>query len=327
MLYLSGRRAGTVDGEPHIPTFARSMLEELSDIGLLHRMDNDPPSNARRVKMEKDQDVWVRFDTNRDPTEGYKVVKVVDAPRSDAAILAAMIAWLAPEPPVFDEIVKAIEFIPTYLDVSARTEATSQRIREGEDVTLEEIQCLLRDMLDYKDKAQPAEHLWYIFPLLEYYRPQFKGCSGQEWWDLVKKFCDYAKDFLESLRKLKAFLEYGLPEGKLVPAIKNPQRDVEAAVLKDVHDLTHPHIGELLGMPPSDADQIKGYAQAASDAIERGRRILEGAFAEDGGWKKKAESMRADREWWQSLTEEERDEQYFTHLDTLASDGYLGGLP
>jgi hypothetical protein len=113
MLRLSGRRAGTVDGQPHIPTFARSMLEELSGIGLLHRTDIEPPVNARRVRVGKDQDVWVRFDTNRDPEEGYKVVEVVDAPRSDAAILAAMIAWLAPNRPVFDEIEEACNLYRT----------------------------------------------------------------------------------------------------------------------------------------------------------------------------------------------------------------------
>ncbi len=83
------------DGKPHIPTFAQNMLGRLREVGLLHRTDAETPVNVRKAKMGRDQEVWIRFDTRRDENRGYMAVEVVDAPRSDKAILAAMVAWLA----------------------------------------------------------------------------------------------------------------------------------------------------------------------------------------------------------------------------------------
>jgi hypothetical protein len=104
--------ASTKDGELHIPTFARRVLEELGAVGLLHVTDADPPPNVRKVKVGEAQEVWVRFDTRRD-REGYVAVDVVDAPRSDAAILAAMIAYLA-EPLDFERLLEAARFLSPF---------------------------------------------------------------------------------------------------------------------------------------------------------------------------------------------------------------------
>jgi hypothetical protein len=98
------------DGEIHIPTFAQHILEQLRDIGLLHTTDAEPPENVRKVRLtkgDKVQDLWLRLDTIRDP-RGYLTVEVVGAPRSDAAILAAMVAR-ATEPIDFDQVLLAME--------------------------------------------------------------------------------------------------------------------------------------------------------------------------------------------------------------------------
>jgi hypothetical protein len=55
------------ESEPHIPTFARRMLERLREVGLLHTKDNEALENIRLVKLDKDQVLWLRFDTFKDP--------------------------------------------------------------------------------------------------------------------------------------------------------------------------------------------------------------------------------------------------------------------
>jgi hypothetical protein len=83
------------DGEPHIPTFVKGILERLREVGLLHRTDTETPVNVRKAEVGKGQEARIRFDTRRDEPQGYMAVEVIDAPRSDRAILAAMVAWLS----------------------------------------------------------------------------------------------------------------------------------------------------------------------------------------------------------------------------------------
>jgi len=97
------------DGEATIPTFARHVLEELRGLGLLHTIDDEPPANVRRVRLTskgKVQDVWLRYDTVRTP-RGYMDVEVVEAPPSDAAILAAVVAR-GTEPMPFERLLSAM---------------------------------------------------------------------------------------------------------------------------------------------------------------------------------------------------------------------------
>jgi hypothetical protein len=86
------------------------MLTRLSKVGLLHRPDAEPLANVRRVKLDKGQELWIRFDAHRDDLQGYTAVEVVDTPRSDTAILAAMTAWLA-QPIDLKRIPKATQYV------------------------------------------------------------------------------------------------------------------------------------------------------------------------------------------------------------------------
>src|SRR5215211_5109888 len=102
-------RASEREGKPHIPTFALRTLERLRKIGLLHRRDTETPSNIRRVRFAGKQDLWIRFGTRR-TQQGYKAVEVMDTPRSDKAILAAMVAWTS-DPVDFEQLWSAIAYI------------------------------------------------------------------------------------------------------------------------------------------------------------------------------------------------------------------------
>ena len=301
---LDELNASRKDGLPHIPTFAQRMLERLREVGLLHRTDTDPPINARKVKLDKGQELWIRFDAHRDD-EGYMAVEVMDTPRSDTAILAAMIAWTA-RPIDFERLLEARRFVNSR-DMRAqeeRIEAIMERMKD-EDLTWEEHVAVFKDITDLLTKREPLKHLQYLLPLIQYYKPEVVNCSPQELQDLLEKTCNYINDFLESLRKLQAFLEYGSPNRKLAPAMREPKRDVRAAILHDVNGLNYRQIGEQMKIPLPPDFEIKGEHQTVRKMVERGRHILEEAFSEEG-WQKRIEVMKSEKAWWQSLSEEER---------------------
>src|SRR5215212_10787529 len=174
------------DGLPHIPTFAQGMLTVLKERGLLHRTDTEPPRNVRRVKLDKGQELWIRFDTHRDRREGYMDVEVLDAPRSDGAILAAMVAWTG-RPVDFEQLVEAHNFL-----ASEEWAAQSKKINNfldrmddrAEDLGFEEWKAIH----DYYDTCHTkCETIWpidFILPLLRYYKPEVFSYSPQEFDDM-----------------------------------------------------------------------------------------------------------------------------------------------
>ncbi len=330
-------RTSKKDGEPHIPTFARHMLERLREVGLLHTTDADSPVNVRKVKLDREQDLWIRFATHRVEDKGYMAVEVVNVPRSDKAILAAMVGWLA-QPIDFERLLEAMRFILSgaYTAEMKRIDAVLRRIRvdqdivdalfgkmfflhtefaipflntmgrtgeaedilhlifmrtEGDrDVTPERVESAWEEAVsagkslnNLEAKIKPLKHLEYLLPLIRYYRPEFDNRSAEEQQELIEKACHYFNDFLKSLGKLQAFLEYGTPNRKLTPAVKEPNRDVTAAVLHEVDELNYRQIGELMRIPLPPDFEIKGEYQTVRKMVERGRRILEGAFSEEGG--------------------------------------------
>ena len=231
---------------------------------------------------------------------------LVNAPQSDAAIIAAMFAYLAP-PMSFEAYAEARRFdrSPTKRALEERQEALSKKMDEGEAEWDDLVE--IWNGTDYlQDKAKPLRSAGYLFPLLKFYKPEVTTYSGQQVDEILKKAFHYVNNFLEALRELQAFLEYGVPHRRLVPSIRQPARDIQAAVLKDVHGLKLREIGELLDIRPSPSDEIKGDAQTVSDAVKRGRSILEEAFADEDGWQVRASAMKADMAWWDSLSGEEQ---------------------
>jgi hypothetical protein len=156
------------------------------------------------------------------------------------------------------------------------------------------------------DRQRRLEHLEYILALVRYYRPQFDGYSRQEQLDLLEKAQGYINDFLESLNKLQGFLEYGAPNRKLTPTIKDPDRDVQAAVYYDVDRQSYREIGRRMKIPLPPDSEIKGEHQTVRRMVERGKHILEKTFGKEG-WRERAQAMRSEKVWWQSLSREERD--------------------
>ncbi len=125
--------------------------------------------------------------------------------------------------------------------------------------------------------------------------------------------CDRIFEFLEALRKLVSFLEFGAfdpAKGKAAlpnRTVQNADRYIKAAVLRDVEGLTHPAIAEEMNVPLPRNYDVKKDIEAVRDLYEKGRIILERALGE-GGWSKQTEAMKAEIEWWNSLSSEEKEE-------------------
>jgi hypothetical protein len=315
---LDELRASGKDGVPHIPTFAESMLERLREVGLQHRTDVEAFANVRKAKMDKGQEIWIRFDTIRDELQGYMGVEVLDVPRADKAILAAMVAWLAQHVDL-TRLLEAQQFILSESYEAEEKELDKLLRREGRDArrllseskleTWEDHVSAFKALQKRQARAKTLSSMQYIVPLLRYYRPDFDSRSPEEQQDLIEKTCGHVNNFLDSLRKLQEFLQYGVPDQKkLAPPIKNPKRDVRAAVMYDVDELNYRQIGERMRifMPPERLKE-KGDFQTVRKMVERGRRVLIKAFGEQG-WQERVKKMKSEKAWWQTLSDEERDE-------------------
>jgi hypothetical protein len=138
--------------------------------------------------------------------------------------------------------------------------------------------------------------------LLRYHRPGFDNAPLEERAELLAGTCAHINEFLEALRKLMAFVEYGVPGRGAVPVARTAARDVEAAVLKDVEGLTHHEIGKRLGVPPPANFSYKGDHPTVRKMVARGRRILILALGEEG-WQVQAGAMRTEARRFLSLDE------------------------
>jgi hypothetical protein len=146
--------------------------------------------------------------------------------------------------------------------------------------------------------------LRYVLHLLRYYRPSFDELPRQDKLNLIEETSKRVNAFLKASRQLVQFLDFGVPGRDLRPARKNANRDVKAAVLKDVEYLESRQIAERLGLS-SDNYKTKGGNRTVDKMIERGRELLESALGEEG-WQEWIKVMKVDAEWFRNLSAGQR---------------------
>jgi hypothetical protein len=118
----------------------------------------------------------------------------------------------------------------------------------------------------------------------------------------------------ESVEALQNHLWYSNPnKTKAVPPVKNPQRDVRAAVLQDVFGLSTLRIGEILKFDTPSNPHIKRENRAVAVAAQRGRELLHFCFGAEE-WSKKAERIRALRALWFELDEDDQVKEQVYYL-------------
>jgi hypothetical protein len=141
----------------------------------------------------------------------------------------------------------------------------------------------------------------YLSELLHHYRPEFDELPDQERVALLESAAKHVNEYLEALRKLTTFLEYG-DAYKGIPknTVEKPERYLEAAELKDIIGLSQREVGAALGLPLSSRDEIQGGHARAAQHVREGRKMFKEAFGEDG-YREYIEAKKAEVVWWHSL--------------------------
>jgi hypothetical protein len=211
----------------------------------------------------------------------------------------------------YEQLLKARRFVSSAnrMALEERIKALEKKFQEaealGKAVEFEDLVASSKLGDELISKLKPMRPLGYMLPLLEYYKPEVKEYSGRQVEEVLEKTCYYVNNFLKALRELQAFLEYGAPSRKLTPPVREPNRDIRAAILRDVDGLSYRQIGEEMQIPLPPDFEVKGEHQTVRKMVARGRRILKQAFGEEG-WRERVETMKTEKAWWQSLSEEER---------------------
>jgi hypothetical protein len=295
-----------------LPEFAGKWLEELTRVGyrsmatveheggerrLPNKQQADPirdssvsrplgvEEGAYPVIFEKSRQVlWLRLEGERSTKRGYKEVRVSAKPlRTDEAILAA-------------------------LTVLEGKQVDARQVRDALDASGIDLDVSLTGQVYERHDLRgplPISLLEYVFLLLRYHRPEFDGLPREAKLDLIESTCVHINDCVDAARKLSAFLEYGVPGKPQRGAARTADRDVRAAVRKDVDGWTYRRIGEELDVPlPQDFD-YKGDHPRVRQMVNRGRNILERTLGKDG-WRKHIDAMRTEAKRWNALTDLEQ---------------------
>ena len=307
---LYGGMAYTYEDE--LPAFAQEWLDELTRIGYRGMITVGDEDHAHRLPTKEQADrftetavsrplgvdeeaypvtfensrqvLWLVLEGERSLKQGYKEVRVSDRPvRTNEAILAA-------------------------LTVLEGKQVDARHVREAldaSDIALDESLTMQSFEKRFRHLSLPTDLLEYVFLLLRYHRPDFDELPREERLDLIESTCSHINECMDATRKLTAFLEYGTPGKRQRGAARTADRDVRAAVRRDVDGWTYRRIGEELGVPlPRDFD-YKGDHPTVRQMVSRGRNILERALGK-GGWQEHIDAMRTEAKRWKMLTDVEQ---------------------
>src|SRR5215211_2647478 len=163
-LLLGSKKAG----RPHIPTFARKLLRQVVEGGMLYGTATESSfNNLRTVKLDNGQEVFISVGTRRSEPGGYLAVEVVDAPPSDKAILAAMSAKAA-LPTDIERLRQMLQFIePPLKDTVHKHRVEALDRFEAEDGPVSPRSLSLLRLYDTYSTLE------YIVALLRHHRPGF----------------------------------------------------------------------------------------------------------------------------------------------------------
>lgn len=286
--YREGLYSGLAFTFTDLRAFAREWLEELLRVGyygmegslglpIKQQAGNLSPSpeslplygESYPVRLEGTrQTVWLNLDGPRSEKGQYREVTVSEEPlRTDGAIFAAL-TMLEGRPIDLSRLRKALpNLVPSYGEsVWDRWTGLASEESKAE---------LLRSLRHH-------QNLDYVLLLLRYHRPGFDALPLEERTALLADSCAYVNDVLEAVGKLMAYIEHGTPGRRAVPAAKSVARDVKAAVLKDVEDLTYRQIGDRLGVPPPANFGYKGDHASVRKMVGRGRKFFKTGLGDEG---------------------------------------------
>lgn len=166
-----------------------------------------------------------------------------------------------------------------------------------------------------------SEYLEYGSDLIKQYQPDFDYSRSEEDAELLRqtlKRIAKVREHVEALRNYLWYLQPNETKTKAVPPVKEPERDVKAAMLQDVWEMTTLRIAEALGIervwkdspkPWTLSDKKKRENPTVREAAKRGRELLQHFYG--GKWQYVAAGMRAERRKWLELEDQPKKQMYY----------------
>jgi len=147
--------------------------------------------------------------------------------------------------------------------------------------------------------------------LIEHYHPDFNDWTPEDRTDYLMRTLDKLREASRSVEGLQVHLEHAGPRKyRPIPPVRKPERDVTAALLREVLDFSTLRIGEELGFSPPSEPAIKRENPAVRMAIGRGHGLLEHCFGVEG-WQDKKRRMRDERARWLSMNSQPKQQFYY----------------
>jgi len=259
------------EGRLTAATLAQICIEALAATGL---RETDPASGSRPkegipyspeantvgegafpAKVQNSREVvWVQPEGRR-TEQGYKRIEVLDSQlATDTAIIAAVTSLEAKEVRLEGLEDRSIrQVIKNSVPSPPADEASDEEMSHW----------WVSQFIEYWQSVS------YVVALLRHFRPEFDDLGGDAQVALVRDGCKRINSYLQALRQLTSFLEYGHPERDLRPTLEDVGRDIRAAELQDIEGLSSVQVGRELGIEPPQSDQFKRTNSRALNMAKR----------------------------------------------------------
>jgi len=163
-----------------------------------------------------------------------------------------------------------------------------------------------------------AQYAVYVEELLRHYRADFDDMPRLDQAALVKRVLEKVNEYLDALRQLMLCVQHSHPyEGLPNTPVKEAARDMRAAELRDIEQLSYVEIGKQVGVGQTPSDKSKGdNTRVRTKVVPQGRAYFEKALREEG-YKQYVESSKAEITRRQSLDEDERYIEDYAEISKL----------
>src|SRR5215212_2476136 len=252
---------------------------------------------ADRFRLSNGQLARIAF--KREKNGQYPTAAIsLHVPRAEQAIMAALVALQGTRVEMEDLL-----RVDRALLAARWSKQTLKALAEGESEP--EVPARL-DKATSEDTFSGYGYM-YVEDLLRHYRPDFDDLPYMDQAALVSRVLEKSNVFLDALRELALCVQHADPyEGLPNNPVKKAARDVRAAELRYIEELTYVEIGKRLGINQSskDEDRNDNY-RVREQLVKRGREILKSALGEDG-YEQYVNSSKAEKDRWRSMVDGSR---------------------
>jgi hypothetical protein len=263
-----------------IPENAEHLLK------ILKNAATTKPDAGDRFKLDNGQ--LARLSFRREKEGNYPRARVtLDAPRVEQAIIASLAALHGDSVEKKDllhvrEALLGARWYRQAFEASRQGEPLPEVSSAMESITAN----VTLQGLDYE----------YAEDLLRHYRSDFDDMPDTDQAALVRGVLEKTNSFLSSLRELTLYVQHGHPyKGLPNTPIKEAARDMRAAELKDIENLSYAEIGRRVDVGQTPSDKSKGdNTRVRTRIVPQGRAYFEKALGEED-YKEYVRSSKAER--------------------------------